>query len=198
MRSRMSPLEMLAKEFKGIVVYRKVHSETLVDLLVCCRRAFHRTRSFPSLLFCYVLPSPASGSRLWSVLSATSGVYASQWWIPRKHEYDGSLPLQCPRGVCCAPAAALPGESCWNHESCCNTRSELPHYPERRKQGESEWIRDCPKASRKRGGKGVWLPIRLFILHSVKHRRGSARACRTSRARPYRTRRRTRRTTFCT
>ena len=28
MRSRMSPLEMLGKEFKGIVVYRKVHSET--------------------------------------------------------------------------------------------------------------------------------------------------------------------------
>ena len=28
MRSRMSPLEMLGKEFNGIVVYRKVHSET--------------------------------------------------------------------------------------------------------------------------------------------------------------------------
>ena len=28
MRSRMSTLEMLGKEFKGIVVYRKVHSET--------------------------------------------------------------------------------------------------------------------------------------------------------------------------
>ena len=151
-----------------------------------------------SLFFCYVLPSPASGSRLWSVLSAANGVFASQWWIPGKHEYDGSLPLQRSRGVCCAPAATLPGESCWKRESCCNTGSELSHYAERGKQGESEWICDCPEASRKRGGKGVWFLIRLLTPHSVNCRRGSARACRTSRARPYRTRRRTRRTTFCT